>query len=394
MAASTPITIPFIGAFPGPFSDTASGAAAPDLDRIKRQFLAALNHEIRTPLSGILGMTNLLEQSTLSTEQKEYVHLTKACAEELNQVLSSALEYTSMTAGEVHIDHSDFLLQESIEALTAHWLLRARQKGLQLRLRISDEVPEMAQGDELRFRKLLTHLLSNAVKFTESGEIELRVDATPHPEDPEQFLLQVALSDTGIGIAPDQLQRIFACFEQLESGLGRRYPGLGLGLSLARGLTTQLGGELLVDSQPGKGSVFSFSIPMEYSSLEPSYLSPEPKRVLVVDDNEAARKVAAAYLKRGGYHATLASSGAEALDLAAQFRFDLVLMDLQMPNMDGFDTTTLLRDIQGFDRTPVVALTANAGDEYRLLCLSQGMQGYLPKPVESDTLLSTLRKLI
>lgn len=394
MAASTPITIPFIGAFPGPFSDTAAAAAAPDLDRIKRQFLAALNHEIRTPLSGILGMTNLLEQSTLSTEQKEYVHLTKACAEELNQVLSSALEYTSMTAGEVHIDHSDFLLQESIEALTAHWLLRARQKGLQLRLRISDEVPEMAQGDELRFRKLLTHLLSNAVKFTESGEIELRVDAPPHPEDPSQFLLRVALSDTGIGIAPDQLQRIFACFEQLESGLGRRYPGLGLGLSLARGLTTQLGGELLVDSQPGKGSVFSFSIPMGYSSLEPSYLSPEPKRVLVVDDNEAARKVAAAYLKRGGYHATLASSGAEALELAAQFRFDLVLMDLQMPNMDGFDTTTQLRDIQGFERTPVVALTANAGDEYRLLCLSQGMQGYLPKPVESDTLLSTLRKLL
>jgi CheY-like chemotaxis protein/two-component sensor histidine kinase len=398
MAAGTPISIPLFGAFPGAFNEPASNtpneAEASQLDQLKRQFLAALNHEIRTPLSGILGMTNLLEQSNLTTEQKEYVHLTKACAEELNQVLSSALEYTSMTTGEAHIDHSDFLLHEAIEALAAYWLVRARQKGVQLLLHLEGDVPETAKGDELRFRKLLSHLLSNAVKFTEKGQIDLRVGWQADPEDPSQFLLEVEIQDSGIGIAPEQMQRIFACFEQLESGLGRRYPGLGLGLSLARGLTSQLGGELLVDSIAGHGSTFSFSIPMGYSLLEPSYSSPEPKRVLVVDDNEAARKVAAAYLKRGGYAVTLACSGPEALDLAAEFRFDLILMDLQMPGMDGIDTTTQMRDVQGYERTPVVALTANDGDEYRLLCLSHGMQGYLPKPVESDTLLATIRRLL
>jgi CheY-like chemotaxis protein/nitrogen-specific signal transduction histidine kinase len=398
MAAGTPISIPSFGPFLGPPSDLNSTNTTEDqsaqLDRIKRQFLAALNHEIRTPLSGILGMTNLLEQSNLTVEQKEYVHLTKACAEELNQVLSSALEYTSMTAGEIHVDHSDFLLHEAIEALAAYWLVKARQKGVQLLLHVDAEVPETAKGDELRFRKLLSHLLSNAVKFTEHGQIDLRVGCQADPEDPAQFVLEVSVIDTGIGIAPEQMQRIFDCFEQLESGLGRRYPGLGLGLSLARGLCSQLGGELIVDSHSGQGSTFAFSIPMGYSLLEPTYLSPEPKRVLVVDDNEAARKVAAAYLKRGGYSVTLACSGEEALDLASEFRFDLVLMDLQMPGMDGIDTTTQLRGVQGYERTPVVALTANAGDEYRLLCLSQGMQGYLPKPVESDTLLSTIRRLL
>ena len=365
-----------------------------EVDRLKRQFLAALNHEVRTPLSGILGMTSLLEQSNLSGEQREYVSLTKACAEELYAVLSSTLEFTALAAGDTTLDRSDFLLHEAIESLAAQWLVKARQKGLNFYLRLSDDVPETARGDELRFRKLLQHLLSNSVKFTELGQVQLSVGFAPHPGDSSSFFLQIEISDTGIGMDAEEIKRIFESFEQLESGLARRYPGLGLGLTLAQGLTKVLGGELKVLSAPGQGSSFSFSIPLEYSSLEATFQTPAEIRILVVDDNEAARKVAEAYLKRGGYKITLATSGQNALDIAASNRFQLVVMDLQMPGMDGIETTTRLRDISGYEKTPVLALTANAGDEYRILCLSHGMQGYLPKPVESETLLRTVRQLL
>ena len=365
-----------------------------ELERLKRQFLAALNHEVRTPLSGILGMTSLLEQSNLSSEQREYVNLTKACAEELYAVLSSTLEFTALVAGDTRIEPTDFLLQEAIESLAAQWLVKARQKGIAFYLRLSDDVPEAARGDELRFRKLLQHLLSNAVKFTEQGQVELVVGFAAQESDAEQFLLKVELRDSGIGIDGEQMQRIFESFEQLEGGLARRYSGLGLGLTLAQGLAKILGGELMVESTPKKGSTFSFTIPFGYSDLDASVTVPSEKSVLVVDDNEAARKVAEAYLKRGGYKIALATSGAEALRLAEERRFDLILMDLQMPGMDGIETTTRLRDISGYEKTPVLALTANVGDEYRLLCLSQGMQGYLPKPVDSEMLLRTVRQLV
>ena len=262
MAVGTPITTPFSGGYPGSGIPGIGipGIGIPDLDRIKRQFLAALNHEIRTPLSGILGMTNLLEQSNLSTEQKEYVHLTKACAEELNQVLSSALEYTSMSTGETHIDHSDFLLHEAIEAVAAHWLTRARQKGLQLRLRLSDDVPETAQGDELRLRKLLTHLLSNAVKFTETGGVRVSVRAANVIGD--KVTIEIAVKDSGVGVPQSKLATIFEPFVQADTSTTRKYGGTGLGLAIVRKLLAALGGRIDVTSEPGKGSTFWVRIPV------------------------------------------------------------------------------------------------------------------------------------
>lgn len=364
-----------------------------ELDRLKRQFLAALNHEVRTPLSGILGMTSLLEQSNLNNEQREYVQLTRACAEELYGVLSSTLEFTALAAGDSKLESSEFLLHEAIEALAAQWLVKARQKGLAFYLRMDDELPEAARGDELRLRKLLQHLLSNAVKFTEAGHVELSVRRLDGSE-PGTFRLRVEVKDTGIGMEPEHLRKIFDSFEQIEAGLARRFPGLGLGLTLAQGLARVMGGELEVETMLGKGTTFAFTIPMGESNLEVSYVRPAERQVMVVDDNEAARKVADAFLRRGGYKVTLASSGKEALQLAAQQKFDIVVMDLQMPDMDGIETTSRLRSIDGYGQTPVLALTANAGDEFRLLCLSQGMQGYLPKPVDSEMLLRTVRQLL
>ncbi len=365
-----------------------------ELDRLKRQFLAALNHEVRTPLSGILGMTSLLEQSPLTGEQREYVQLTRACAEELFGVLSSALEYTALAAGDSQIDRSDFLLEEALESMAAQWLLKARQKGLQFFLRLSDRVPEAARGDELRLRKLVQHLLSNAVKFTDQGLIEVNVDANEDGHQPGRFWLSVQVKDTGIGMTEVEIARIFESFMQLEGGLARRYAGLGLGLTLAQGIARAMGGDLKVQSLPGEGSNFEVRIPLEHSRLEAVVEPAGPRKILVVDDNEAARKVAEAYLKRGNFAVSLAESGEVALEMAAAEHFDLFVMDLQMPGMDGIETTSHLRHLPGYEHTPVLALTANAGDEYRLLCLSQGMQGYLPKPIDSDLLLRTVRQLL
>ncbi len=361
-----------------------------ELDLLKRQFLAALNHEVRTPLSGIMGMTSLLEQSPLNAEQREYVQLTKACAEELYGVLSAALEFTALAAGDVRLDHQEFLLEETLEGLAAQWLVKARQKGLSFYLRLDASVPEAARGDEIRLRKLIGHLLSNAVKFTESGKVELRVKAEEWVG--KRFRLRVEVEDTGVGMTREEVERIFESFAQLDSGLGRRYAGLGLGLTLARGLARAMGGELTVESEVGRGSCFAFTIPLEAAEWKAAVVG--ERKVLVVDDNEAARKVAAAFLKRGSYTVTVAENGPEALRLAAAEKLDLVLMELQMPGRDGITTTERLREISGYEQTPVVALTANAGDEYRILCLSQGMQGYLPKPVESELLLRTVRQLL
>jgi CheY-like chemotaxis protein/two-component sensor histidine kinase len=370
-------------------------ATVAEVDLLKRQFLAALNHEVRTPLSGIMGMTNLLEQTRLSPEQQEYLALTKACVEELYQVLSSTLEFTALAAGETKVDNSDFPLQETIEAVAAHWLVQARKKGLGFRLRLSDDLPEAARGDEIRIRQILQHLLSNAVKFTEAGEVtlEAKVRGLHGPEG--VFWLDLSIEDTGIGIEATQKDRIFESFEQLENGLARRYPGLGLGLTLAQGLCRLLGGEMGLESEAGKGSRFSVSIPLETSSIEPrGQLDPASKWILVVDDNEAARKVAWAFLKRDGYQVELAEDGMAGIEAARGRRFDLVLMDLQMPEMDGLETVARLRRIEGYAQTPVIALTANAGEEYRRLCKEHGMQGFVTKPVESELLLRSVRQLL
>ncbi|MBZ2186649.1 MAG: response regulator [Bryobacter sp.] len=365
-----------------------------NLDRIKHHFLAALNHEVRTPLSGILGMTTLLEQSNLSPGQLEYVQLTRACAEELYSSLSSALEFAALAAGNCQLGESDFLLLGAIESVAAHWLVKARQKGLTFLLELAEDVPESASGDEIRLRKVLDYLLSNAIKFTDRGEVELsvRVSGTAHLAAP--FQLHVSVRDTGIGLDSDQITRVFESFEQLDSGLSRRYSGLGLGLTIARGLTRILGGELQVSSTPGKGSVFSFSIPLQHSSLDAPVLALKQRKILVVDDNDAARRIADAYLKRDGFHATLAASGFQALEFASKNHYDLILMDLQMPGLDGIETTSRLRGLSGYEHTPVLALTASSGDEWRQLCLSKGIQAYLPKPVDSDLLLRTIRQLL
>ena len=250
----------------------------------------------------------------------------------------------------------------------------------------------------MHLRQVIGHLLSNALKFTSEGDVEVTVSAATNPNG--GMLLTVAVRDTGIGIPKEQMGVIFDSFRQLESGLSRGYAGLGLGLALAQKLVSLMSGTLSGESVPGIGSTFSFTVPVRLSEQEepetPNVLSIDhlPANILVVEDNEVAQKVVRHILHRGRYKVECASSGLEGLDALKKKKFDLILMDLQMPGMTGIETARLIRDDEEYDSIPILAFTANSSSEYRALSRDAGMQGFVAKPVQSDELLSTVARFL
>src|SRR6266851_4516986 len=255
-----------------------------ELDQLKGMFLASLNHEIRTPLSGILGMTDLLLETQLDDEQREYVNAARLCAESLFEILNATLEYSSLEAGQCSLEESEFNLKETLEAALSQHALKSEAKGLRLISTFDSALPETMLGDAPRLRQLLGHLIANAVKFTPAGTVELRALLDRQPGGNS---LIVEVRDTGIGIPPDRLDAILESFRQVESGLSRGYPGLGLGLALARKLTSLMQGRINVVSVPGSGSTFTVHLPLR----QPADASPEVPGlhacgvVLAVDDN-------------------------------------------------------------------------------------------------------------
>ena len=375
-----------------------STATRDELKELKGNFLASLNHEIRTPLSGILGMMDLLLETSLSTEQQEYVTATRLCAQNLYEILNAALEYSALSAGTSVCEESEFDLQETLKQAVLEQILQAEAKGLQLYYTIEDQVPRLVIGDAVRLRQLLGYLITNAVKFTPHGEVEVIALASPREADSQgRFNLTVKIRDTGIGIPPSKLEVIFDSFRQVESGLSRGYHGLGLGLALAHKLADLLGGSIAVESQEGVGSTFTFTIPLK-SCIEPS--APRKKdesrraRILVVEDNTVAQTVIRQFLKRGRYDVVCADSGQAAIEACSAGHFDLILMDLQMPAMSGLEATAAIRQLPGYTNVPITALTANSSDEYRSLCKQAGMQGFMSKPVQPDELLGAVRRLL
>lgn len=365
-------------------------SACPDLlTDIKGQFLASLNHEIRTPLSGILGMTDLLLETQLDEEQGEYVRTTKLCARSLLEVLDATLELSALTSGQLTREEAEFALVEGLEAVVAEQQIKADARGLRLYTTIDDSVPQLAIGDALRLRQLISHLLDNAIKFTDRGEVELR--ATLSGRD----LLRVDVRDTGIGIRAEDLPGIFQSFRQVDAGLSRTYPGLGIGLALAQELARLLGGQIGVCSEPGLGSIFSLQVPVrviDQAQLGRDQGEHQPKRILVVEDNDVARQVVLHMLRRDCYEAVPVTSGREAIEAALGTTFDLILMDLQMPSMSGFEAAAAIRSIGGYEHVPVLALTANNSDETRSLCRAFGLQAFLTKPIEAKQLLSAVER--
>ena len=360
-----------------------AGVERAEFEQLKGTFLSNLNHEIRTPLSGILGMADLLLETNLDEEQKEYVAAARLCAENLFHVLNSTLEYSALEAGQLKLDETEFSLREMLDSVIAPEREKAGAKGLRLTASLEPSLPETIIGDAARIRDILRHLLDNAIKFTPQGSVTLTLS-----RDYDQLI--AAVRDTGIGIPADRQAHIFESFRQGEMGLSRCYAGLGLGLALARKLASLMGGGIEFESQMDVGSTFTLRIPLRQPAPAAQPAPAVAPRVLAVEDNPVGQMVLRHSLKGRPIELDVASSGQEAVQAAAAHPYDLILMDLQMPVMDGYEAAAAIRKLPGYQTVPILALTANYSDTVRQQCQQFGMQGFLCKPVQSAELWSAI----
>jgi CheY-like chemotaxis protein/two-component sensor histidine kinase len=364
-----------------------------DLREVQGQFLASLNHEIRTPLSGILGMTDLLLETLLTDDQREYVDAARLCAENLLEILNVTLEYSALSANQVLVEESEFSIRDTLAGVAAEFAPKAEGKGLRVDTALDASLPETVVGDPVRLRQIVWHLVANGVKFTKKGLVEVSASARMSGERAVELAIRVR--DTGAGIAAHQMAEIFESFRQLETGLSRNHNGLGLGLAVVKKLVALVGGSITVGSEPGSGSTFTVTLPLRLPAdavVAPMELKKSRGRVLVVDDNSIAQTIACHALRRQAFEVECAGSGKMALEVAARSRFDVILMDLQMPGWDGFETVEHIRQLPGYVETPIIAVTANCSDDYRARSVKCGMQDFLAKPVRTRDLVQAVEK--
>jgi signal transduction histidine kinase/DNA-binding response OmpR family regulator len=382
----------------------------------KSRFLADVSHEIRTPMHAIIGMAEALMQSRLAPDQEEYVRTMHEAAGHLLDLLNDILDLSKIEADKLTPQCADFDLGEMLRSVISTFSLAAREKGLSLELELSPDAPGRLCGDGRRLRQILINLVGNAVKFTTRGGITLRVDLSPCPVDaaPGTVPLSFAVTDTGIGVAPENLAAIFDDFTQAHDGQDERYGGTGLGLAISRHLARMLGGDITVQSREGQGSTFTatavfrrcgsdaFSPAAAASSPSPACraAAPVPQRpakVLLVEDNPVNIKVAQLHLDKMGHASTVAVDGLQALDALSREPFDVALMDLELPDMDGIEVARRIRAGEaGAARaaTPIVAMTAHVSDEARERCLAAGMDSYMAKPVNFFELEALIGRLL